>query len=191
MSRPGLASTRGDSDELETGAPEPLEHAAPDVELAEAQMAQGRPELEPEPGGQDESESVDEFELEAYGDADPIGGVESDLGQALGGGGVRPPRRQRGAPDDGGADDSSGFGGELEEAEAPVPAARAHVWSRLLGFLQGSWRELQRVQWPDRRQVMQATGVVLGFVVVAGVFLGAADALAQRVVNLIITGQFK
>ena len=47
--------------------------------------------------------------------------------------------------------------------------------ARLIGFLQGSWRELQRVQWPDRRQVFQATGVVIGFVIVAAVFLGVAD----------------
>jgi preprotein translocase subunit SecE len=42
------------------------------------------------------------------------------------------------------------------------------------------------VQWPDRRQVGQATAVVLGFVVVAGAFLGVIDALAQRLVDLII-----
>ena len=35
------------------------------------------------------------------------------------------------------------------------------------------WAELQRVQWPDRRQVGQATAVVLGFVVIAGIYLGA------------------
>ena len=57
---------------------------------------------------------------------------------------------------------------------------------RLAGFLQGSWRELQRVQWPDRRQVFQATGVVIGFVIVAGVFLGLADLVASKLVNLIL-----
>ena len=36
------------------------------------------------------------------------------------------------------------------------------------------------------RQVGQATAVVLGFVVVAGAFLGVVDALAQRLVDLII-----
>jgi preprotein translocase SecE subunit len=55
-----------------------------------------------------------------------------------------------------------------------------------VGFLQGSWRELQRVQWPDRRQVAQATGVVLGFVIVAGVFLGLADLVSQKLVTFII-----
>jgi preprotein translocase subunit SecE len=65
-----------------------------------------------------------------------------------------------------------------------VPSLRGA--SRLVHFLQGSWRELQRVQWPDRRQVMQATGVVIGFVIVAGVFLGLADFVAGKVVNLIL-----
>jgi preprotein translocase SecE subunit len=42
------------------------------------------------------------------------------------------------------------------------------------------------VQWPDRRQVAQATGVVLGFVVIAGVFLGIADEISQKIVDAIL-----
>jgi preprotein translocase subunit SecE len=57
---------------------------------------------------------------------------------------------------------------------------------RFVQFLRASWAELQRVQWPDRRQVAQATGVVVGFVVVAGAYLGVADWVAQKVVNFII-----
>ena len=69
---------------------------------------------------------------------------------------------------------------------AASPEQRPRAGNRLIGFLQGSWRELQRVQWPDRRQVAQATGVVLGFVIVAGVFLGVSDLLAQKLVNFIL-----
>jgi preprotein translocase SecE subunit len=58
--------------------------------------------------------------------------------------------------------------------------------ARLMGFLQGSWRELQRVQWPDRRQVAQATGVVIGFVIVAGVFLGVADLAFSHLMDYIL-----
>ena len=58
--------------------------------------------------------------------------------------------------------------------------------NRVLNFLRASWAELQRVQWPDRRQVAQATGVVLGFVVLAGAYLGVADWAAQRVVNFVL-----
>ena len=89
---------------------------------------------------------------------------------------------------------------ELLEAEALDEARRREVAApasagapttgrggpRFLNFLRASWAELKRVQWPDRRQVGQATAVVLGFVVVAGAFLGVVDALAQRLVDLII-----
>jgi preprotein translocase subunit SecE len=57
---------------------------------------------------------------------------------------------------------------------------------RFLQFLKASWAELQRVQWPDRRQVGQATAVVIGFVIVAGAYLGVADWVAQKIVNFII-----
>ncbi len=69
---------------------------------------------------------------------------------------------------------------------AAVPAGKKGMFGRLAAFLRASWSELQRVQWPDRRQVGQATAVVLGFVVIAGVYLGIADAAAQELVNLII-----
>jgi preprotein translocase subunit SecE len=64
----------------------------------------------------------------------------------------------------------------------PTPRGR----NRVFAFLRASWAELQRVQWPDRRQVAQATAVVLGFVLVAGAYLGLADALAQRIVDFIL-----
>ena len=72
------------------------------------------------------------------------------------------------------------FGGAHAGDHRPSAAAR------LVGFLRGCWRELQRVQWPDRRQVMQATGVVLGFVIVAGIFLGVADLVASNLMNLVL-----
>ncbi|HEU4656243.1 MAG TPA: preprotein translocase subunit SecE [Capillimicrobium sp.] len=69
-------------------------------------------------------------------------------------------------------------------AEAEV--APRQDGNRVLNFLAASWAELQRVQWPDRRQVGQATAVVIGFVVIAGAYLGVADWVAQRVVDFII-----
>jgi preprotein translocase SecE subunit len=70
----------------------------------------------------------------------------------------------------------------------PVVAAEMQRPSgnRIIGFLRASWAELQRVQWPDRQQVAQATGVVLGFVVITGIFLGVADYLAGKLINFII-----
>jgi preprotein translocase subunit SecE len=81
------------------------------------------------------------------------------------------------------------------EAVGSAPAVRRETapgaptrkgGGRFLGFLRASWAELQRVQWPDRRQVAQATGVVIGFVIVAGLYLGVADWVAKQIVNAII-----
>jgi len=78
--------------------------------------------------------------------------------------------------------------GEDAAPEGALPARQADrpVHSRALAFLRASWAELHRVQWPDRRQVTQATTVVLGFVAVAGIYLGAADWAAQKIVNFIL-----
>lgn len=67
-----------------------------------------------------------------------------------------------------------------------APPVRKQKGSKLVNFIRACWAELQRVQWPDRRQVGQATAVVLGFVVVAGAFLGLADVAAQKLVDLIL-----
>ncbi len=157
-----VTAARADEVQLEdSGAPEPLEHAAPDVELAEAQLAVGRPEAadaDPEiAGAPDAAES-----LEADIDAD-----EAMLDEAV-------------------DEDATGTGHHPARRDE-----RPHAGARLVGFVQGSWRELQRVQWPDRRQVVQATSVVIGFVIVAGVFLGVADFLAGHLMNYILTGHFK
>jgi len=153
----------------ENGAPDPLEHAMPDAELADAQLAVGRP-AEPEP--EDEADE-EEFELE----------VEESIEAAGGGAGGG---RRGGTGYDG---DAGASGSGASEVAVPGPAHVEHkqgIFSRLIGFLQGSWRELQRVQWPDRRQVVQATGVVIGFVIVAGAFLGLADLVSSKLVTFIL-----
>ena len=152
----GTAPVTGD--ERGDGAPDPIEHAAPDAELAEVQLATAsRLEVVAEPPTEEEPLSGEDEPVE------PVGG-----GRA----GVR---------------------GATAPAPAARPAVAAHrAWlgARLLSFLEGSWRELQRVQWPDRRQVVQATSVVIGFVVVASVFLGVADFVAKHVVHFILNGNF-
>ena len=72
------------------------------------------------------------------------------------------------------------FGTATEQAE------RRPSGNRVLSFLRASWAELQRVQWPDRRHVFQATAVVLGFVAIAGAYLGLADYVAKEIVELIL-----
>jgi preprotein translocase subunit SecE len=163
LSRPGVATAGADRDEIELDTPGPLQHAAPDVELADAQLALGRPEL----ADDDDSGEAEPEDSDAETFADELQEDGSDGAGRSGGG------RELAAA-------GSGASG------AAVPAHRPGLVHRLVTFLQGSWRELQRVQWPDRRQVVQATGVVIGFVIVAGVYLGVADTLATRLMNFIL-----
>src|SRR5919197_50438 len=57
---------------------------------------------------------------------------------------------------------------------------------RVLQFLVAVWAELQRVEWPDRKTLTTLTGVVLGFVLIAGGYLGALDAIFSRIVKAIL-----
>jgi preprotein translocase subunit SecE len=81
-------------------------------------------------------------------------------------------------------DERLGKGAGDLDATAAAPAQRGG--SRLINFFRACVAELQRVDWPNRRQVGQATAVVLGFVVVAGAFLGLADVVAQKIVDFIL-----
>ncbi|MEA2356074.1 MAG: preprotein translocase subunit SecE [Solirubrobacteraceae bacterium] len=86
------------------------------------------------------------------------------------------------------------FDDRLDADDELLPAARKEQarppakvgGNRVAAFLRASWAELQRVQWPNRRQVGQATAVVLGFVVIAGGYLGLADLISQSIVDAIL-----
>ncbi len=70
---------------------------------------------------------------------------------------------------------------DLGHAEVAAPRS-----SRALSFLRQSSEELKRVQWPNRRQTGQGTAVTLGFVVLAGGFLGLMDAIWKPIIEAII-----
>jgi preprotein translocase SecE subunit len=70
-----------------------------------------------------------------------------------------------------------------ERAEARRPRRKR---GRIITFLGHVVDELRRVQWPDRRQTGQGTAVTLGFVVVAGGFLGLMDAIWKPIVDAIL-----
>jgi preprotein translocase subunit SecE len=67
--------------------------------------------------------------------------------------------------------------------EEAAPAKRR---SRVVQFLIAVWAELQRVQWPDRQALTTLTGVVLGFVLIAGGYLGLLDAIFSRIIEAIL-----
>lgn len=151
--------THGGNEPHRENVPGELDHASGEVEEFEADLIAGAE------GAEDSETSDAELErlaTEQVGDLDDDGDVD-DEDRALAATRGRTPR-------------SSEVGKATGGSGGP----------RFLQFLKASWAELQRVQWPDRRQVGQATGVVIGFVIVAGAYLGIADWVAQKVVNFII-----
>jgi preprotein translocase subunit SecE len=57
---------------------------------------------------------------------------------------------------------------------------------RVVQFLVAVWAELQRVQWPNRQALVTLTGVVLGFVLIAGGYLGLLDAIFSELIKAIL-----
>jgi preprotein translocase SecE subunit len=170
-------------DQLETGGA-----AEVDDEPREGAEVRAGDKLDDAGGGPEHYEEVDDAE-----EADDAGGGAEDHEDAVDGHSDYADRDVEYADHDG-AQAAVGRpvgvgGGRLDAAPRRVPAReldQENLVMRTARFLQGSWRELQRVQWPDRRQVMQATGVVIGFVIVAGVILGLSDLVSQKIVNFII-----
>ncbi len=76
---------------------------------------------------------------------------------------------------------SRGTVGEVGEEEHV-----ARDRGKVVAFLVAVWAELQRVQWPNRQQMTTLTGVVLGFVIIAGSYLGLLDAIFSRLIQAIL-----
>jgi preprotein translocase subunit SecE len=70
--------------------------------------------------------------------------------------------------------------------DAAVEALSAPERNRVLAFLAAVWAELRRVQWPNRQAVISLTGIVLGFVALAGGYLGLLDAIFSRLIQGIL-----
>jgi preprotein translocase subunit SecE len=155
--------------------PGALDHASGDVDEFDAALVRGAGGVPVDARGgapadvdgvAADPEHLSEREIETEAEAE--GDLSEDEIQELagpsgpgGGGGLATPEQASGAPQRGG--------------------------NRAIGFLRASWAELQRVQWPDRRQVFQATAVVLGFVAIAGAYLGLADFVAKEIVEFILS----
>ena len=72
------------------------------------------------------------------------------------------------------------------EHDHPLVPDEQRRGGRVMGFLAAVVAELRRVQWPDRTALTTMTGVVLGFVVIAGGYLGLLDYIFSRLVRAII-----
>jgi preprotein translocase subunit SecE len=152
--------------------PGSLDHASAEVDEFDAALVAGAGGVPVAP----EADEVDEQELLTGEDELQEPAPPEQAGPPAGPPGGR-------GPGGGGRGRGGGGGG----GTGPQPSgAPLRGGNRAIGFLRASWAELQRVQWPDRRQVTQATAVVLGFVAIAGAYLGLADFVAKEIVEFIL-----
>jgi preprotein translocase SecE subunit len=157
--------------------PGALDHASAEVDEFDAALVRGAHgvPVEAEVPPDSVEAPAEAIETERNGGEDLASSGDGELVPAGAGGGRR------------GGNGSTAVEAFGEGAAAPAPRERRQpLPRRAISFLRASWAELQRVQWPNRAQVSQATAVVLGFVAVAGFYLGAADWLAQRIVNFVL-----
>ena len=160
------------SQPVRTEVPGALDHASGEADEFEAAIVRGADGLAVPTG---ELDTVEDGEGPAAGSDTDLDGTDDLLqegGQDVAGAGR-------------GGGGGGGGGGTTAVAERPS-GAPLRGGNRVIGFLRASWAELQRVQWPDRRQVTQATAVVLGFVAIAGAYLGLADYVAKEIVEYIL-----
>jgi preprotein translocase subunit SecE len=161
-----LDHASGDADEFEAA----LVRGAGGVPATPGPATGGEPDVEPVADDDVDDEQLDEPEVESEALADGATGAD-----------------QLEEPADGGARHTPGGGGRHGGVTAEqASGAPIRGGNRAISFLRASWAELQRVQWPDRRHVTQATAVVLGFVAIAGAYLGLADFVAKEIVEFIL-----
>ena len=149
----------------------------------EAAALGGRPEEALDDGNADQ-DALDMADLEVGAPPEDVGRSDRTLRD-------EPPPPSFATDDEELADDHNG---DPEEAGTRGPrgvkggreGADTHQRGRLVAFLVAVWAELQRVQWPDRKQLTQLTGVVLFFVLIVGAYLGGLDAIFSKLIQAIL-----
>jgi preprotein translocase subunit SecE len=114
--------------------------------------------------------------------------------------GPAPSRADVGAPGDAGGEDritrrerkrqekeQARKARESADRRAPKAPTVERERGRVMTFFSSVRKELQKVQWPDRDTLVQASAVTLLFVAVAAAYLGVLDAIFSRLVDLLIT----
>ena len=71
---------------------------------------------------------------------------------------------------------------------AVAAAWTSAIGQSFIGFARESVRETKKVVWPSRKEAMQITGVVFGFVFIMALFLWGTDKLLEVVLYDLILG---
>ena len=84
------------------------------------------------------------------------------------------------------AEEEAGYAPRGRRGTQAAERAAAKDRPRVVQFSIASWAELQRVEWPNRQALTTLTGVVLGFVLIAGGYLGLLDAIVSKIITAIL-----
>lgn len=57
---------------------------------------------------------------------------------------------------------------------------------RVKGFFKGCWNELKKVHWPDKKQIVIYTGVVIATVFAAAILISILDTILSFLLGLIL-----
>ena len=84
------------------------------------------------------------------------------------------------------AEEEAGYAPQGRRGSRASERAAVKDRPRVVQFLVAVWAELQRVEWPNRQALTTLTGVVLGFVLIAGGYLGLMDAIVSKIITAIL-----
>ena len=76
--------------------------------------------------------------------------------------------------------------GEKKPVKNGFFAKVAQLPKKFWASIQKTWAELKKVTWPGRKDLINATGVVLIFMVLMAVVIGLLDLGASELISLII-----
>ena len=77
-------------------------------------------------------------------------------------------------------------GAKMAGPARPAPAKKDGSFQKLSKYLQEVQAELKKTTWPDRPKLIASTKVVLGAVVVVGLYLFVIDYVLTQVMGLIV-----
>jgi len=69
---------------------------------------------------------------------------------------------------------------------AKTETSKKRVTDRIRAFFRGVWSELKKVHWPDRKQLITYTGVVVVFVLAVSLAISALDGVFSFILGLLL-----
>jgi preprotein translocase subunit SecE len=99
--------------------------------------------------------------------------------------------KPKGGAKEGGQISSKGQVIKLKPAKPRVPWTSKlppvrQYWASSVQFVKEAWQELKKTNWPNRKETLGGTGVVMILVILVAIFLGFIDFGLSRLVKQII-----